>query len=440
MDNPKPTMLPFSDSFISGLTSTSLASASAHSLLPPTQKSTLKLNIRPTISVQLFKAIEDGNTWKFEYLTNCGASLDSFVSSAGYKVLVKALHIDDSKKRLVMFKKLLDLGADVRDVDNITKRDVLMWSVFLNRSREVSLILESDGAMDIDLQRKDADGNTSLHYAVLHNNSRNLKKLCQLMRKYDLSVDIKDQSGFTPYLHSVREGKDDCAVTLLQYGGANRGIHDSAVHASDHTWRSFGENSRRHQQTSINRKRASIYKYMGRLPELRAANFDSNNVRVIHSQREHEKLGSLYRENTKMRIKNKFQLPPIPSIDLIESIPELRSAPAIKSEKTDLAVSKTSKQDISALLGLYAEQHMTATRKSAPPTREVDLSDDEGDSDLDFNVLCLPKKKRETKVSICSVVSNRRRSCISTSPAPSGRMSSSSTVITTEGGSCVDAI
>jgi hypothetical protein len=423
--------------------------SSIYTPLPPRTRSPAKASTsRPLTSVQLFHAIEEGNAWKLQYMAKRGYCIDSFVSPSGHNALATALEIQDPRRRLRMFKKLIELGADVGSVDGSFSRDVLMWAAFLNRAKEVSVVLQSEGAINLDLQRRDVDGYTSLHYAVLHNNIRVLEQLCALMKKYAISVDITDQFGFTPYLQAVREGKTECADMLVVVGGADRGIHDAENHASDATWRSVGEKHREKQNKAINQKRAAVYRSMGRLPELRAANFDSYNVKVVHSQKERQRLRGLYRDNTKMRITKRFQLPPLYSSvaendgneEEEDEMRQLRSAPIRIEDRTPPQhrpqLTSNSKQELSKLLDIYVDQHMTAALKSAPVARRFDPAEEALSTiSLEVDTALLPKRRREKKVSICSVTSNRRRSLLSTSPAPSmGRMSVASTIRTTEDG------
>ena len=61
-------------------------------------------------------------------------------------------------------------------------------------------------AGDINLQEKDNEGHTALHYAVMAGHMDIVVALVDMHRKFGVSVDVADKMGLTPYLHAKRLG------------------------------------------------------------------------------------------------------------------------------------------------------------------------------------------------------------------------------------------
>jgi|SaaInlV_150m_DNA_2_1039686.scaffolds.fasta_scaffold24619_2 ankyrin repeat protein len=98
--------------------------------------------------------------------------------------------------------KALDPRSSVNELDDDSMTP-LMYAVFLIPSTEtlviVGMLIKYEG---IDLNVKDAFGNTALHHAVANNN---LQAIEQLLNAPGIDIAIKNDEHETPYQHAVRE-------------------------------------------------------------------------------------------------------------------------------------------------------------------------------------------------------------------------------------------
>lgn len=135
-------------------------------------------------------------------------------------VLLTALRIEHPNKRKVMFRFLLKHGANYNEVDMDSGRDILTWASYLKRETQVIELLDNYLG-DICLYRKDRYGCSSLHYAVRHRLKNAVSKLCAAMVKYNLSVDIVNRDGDTPYLIAKKSNYFDMIAILVNIGNAS---------------------------------------------------------------------------------------------------------------------------------------------------------------------------------------------------------------------------
>ena len=232
----------------------------------------------------LFAAVENCDQWRANFLLDRGIRVN-MKDSNGENVLVTALYIEHDKKRHNMFRWLLSKGADIMTISKTSGRDILLWATYLNRTAEVNLILSDIGG-ELDLKRKDLMGFTALHYCTFYDCYAMLKNICLYMRRFDISVDIPDAEGMTPYLLARRLGHNECAHILKDIGMACPYMGDKKTGQSQHFWDTLGDWERSMKREKEKAMEVGMYKRMGRLPQLIKARYDTDRIKLVPSMTE----------------------------------------------------------------------------------------------------------------------------------------------------------
>ena len=112
--------------------------------------------------------------------------------------------------------------------------------------------------LEYDFQHKDSEGYTLLHHATINNMVDIVKLVVQRLRRYYISVDIPDSSGYTPYLYAKELGHDEIAGILESVG------------ASIHVQRRSANNNRKTFVRKLSYTPQIVQlKVKGQLPQLR---------------------------------------------------------------------------------------------------------------------------------------------------------------------------
>ena len=238
----------------------------------------------------LFEAVTGCHFKQLQFLVESGLSVNH-KNASGLHTLVAALQIDKPTKRERMLRYLIRHKANCRAVDSETGRDVFTWACFLGRTTEAQLVMRYVED-DFDFHKKDVYGRTALHYATMRGNADLVTFICNKMAKYELTVDVRDDEGFTPFLIAKRLGFDDCANVLLSVGMASPYQFDQKQRKMGHDWEAEGVREHFSNLSQTNRKKVSMYKTLGRLPELRRASFDSSKVKVVKSRKDRKFLAN----------------------------------------------------------------------------------------------------------------------------------------------------
>ena len=238
----------------------------------------------------LENAIRDCRFQQLRFLVDSGLSVNH-KNRIGQHSLVTALHIENPEKRWKMFQFLLQHKADFKAYDPVTKRDVLLWAVFLDRKEEAKLIMQKLSG-DIDYHTKDKFGRGVIHYATMRGNEDLLKYIVQTMRKYDVNVDIRDGEGFTPYILAKRLGYQACVDILLTYGDASPHQIDQSQKKTAFQWESEGQKEKENFLKTDKEKKIATYKLLGRLPQLKEAHFDVSRVDIVESYKDRNLLST----------------------------------------------------------------------------------------------------------------------------------------------------
>lgn len=241
----------------------------------------------------LWNAVKDCHFQHLKFLVDSGLSVNQR-NTNGQHTLIAALNIEDDEKRLRMFRYLLSRKADFRAFDRTTGRDILMWAVFLNKQAEAEItMLELAG--DINFHKKDKYGRTIVHYATMRGNTDLLQSIVTQMKKFDVSVDIPDNEGFTPYMLAKRLGYDACAEILLTEGEASPHIFDKN-RKTIFQWADEGQKEQLDHLNDDKDKKISTYKLLGRLPALREAQFEVSQVQIVPSYKDKQLLDNAIKE------------------------------------------------------------------------------------------------------------------------------------------------
>jgi hypothetical protein len=160
-------------------------------------------------------------------------------SKDGRNGLFYALDINNSHKRCRMIKYCLDHGINALQKDNINGYTVLNETIARQQIDSFQLIL-AEVSGEIDWHSFDIHGRTILHQAVESNNITIIENLLTIMNRYNVSVDLVDKNGLTPYLLAKKLHLPDMADVLLKKGHASRQKCDSKTHLGAREWENIG--------------------------------------------------------------------------------------------------------------------------------------------------------------------------------------------------------
>lgn len=146
--------------------------------------------------------------------------------------LMHACLIDKQNVAVRIVRMLVDRGAKIRTKDK-HDRTALSYACMTGKEKVVEILLED---IEYDINAKDEDGNTPLMYAAMSGNAAALRTLLQVLMKYRLSVDLRNNKGFSAYLLAAKMGHFYCAHILKTEGYASYGIRDSEYFLSDKEW------------------------------------------------------------------------------------------------------------------------------------------------------------------------------------------------------------
>jgi hypothetical protein len=245
---------------------------------------------------------------------------------------------------LLRARYLIQHGADTAAFDVVTRRDVLTWSCFLDRTPEALRIMAEQSG-DTDFQRRDSQGRTALHYATVNGNLALVTAIVTYMRKYNIPMDIRDEDGFTPYILARRLGQTEAAKVLAN-GGASTQLMDSKNHRSVREW-SWIKDREKSFMVHKNQDRAlGTYKILGRLPEIKAAKFNPEEVKIVKSKVDKNFLHQSYLETSRNKSRDLFRQKTWLDFDKLKarhtrSLPELKDLQRLQTEETRLVLPKT---------------------------------------------------------------------------------------------------
>lgn len=133
---------------------------------------------------------------------------------------------------------------------------------------------------EVDVNRKDLDGLTALHHAVVGGHLEVVRILCCAMRKYGLSFEVVDPLGLTPFLCACRYGRHDIA-SLLAASGANVSGADGQRFLGADDWTKIGKQEQRNRFRKELRHKISHFMIKG--VYLTAGNRQLNHLGIFYT-------------------------------------------------------------------------------------------------------------------------------------------------------------
>ena len=173
--------------------------------------------------IRLTEAITNGRLYQTKMILTDVTNLN-YLDDEGMSPLMRAFKLEDSKHRTrtAMVKLLLHHNADVNLRDK-NGQHVLNLACKMNKFDLVNLLL-TKCLQDVELTSQDHKGNTPLIYAVINNNINMVKLLVNVLKKFSLSVDQRNNHDKTAYLKALELGFNECTIILSQVGKASQDI------------------------------------------------------------------------------------------------------------------------------------------------------------------------------------------------------------------------
>ncbi|CAF0734478.1 unnamed protein product [Adineta steineri] len=106
--------------------------------------------------------------------------------------------------------------------------NILMYTLRYQRYKLFDFLL-NDISLDINLQSKDQQGNTILHYAIIYanHNIQIIENLIEKFNKFAIDTDERNIFGFTPLLLAAFCGRYNIVMTLLNKTDASPFVRDN---------------------------------------------------------------------------------------------------------------------------------------------------------------------------------------------------------------------
>lgn len=168
----------------------------------------------------LVEAAKQGRIFMVNYLLESNRVDINERDKDGQTPLINACLLADkmAATRRKLTRLFLSRNADVNLADN-SGRNALMWACHLAKI-DVVKILFGRSLMDLDFTCVDQDGNTALHYVSAAGNYTLTSMLVEAMKRFDVSLDRRNNDGMTPLLAATKNAKEMCAKVLLQNGAS----------------------------------------------------------------------------------------------------------------------------------------------------------------------------------------------------------------------------
>ncbi len=146
---------------------------------------------------------------QIQLLLSVGINVNS-QDDVGRTPLMMACFMRNLKHRTMVCELLLEHGANIELLDMFNRNTIMYACATRNQYLLEKLLL----FMDSDMNHTDKDGNTSLMYAAIEGDPRILKMIMDKLKKYGLSMDMRNKRGFTAYLLALKNGNIECANIL----------------------------------------------------------------------------------------------------------------------------------------------------------------------------------------------------------------------------------
>lgn len=129
-----------------------------------------------------------------------------------------ACFISDRQKRMMIFKILLEHGADPVLID-VHGRNCIMYACAMRLKREVEMLIRD---CDYDLNAADIYGDTMLHVCARTGDTKVLGLVLREMQRYKKNISPQNNCYLTPLSLAIMNGHSEAAKILHQAGGHPR--------------------------------------------------------------------------------------------------------------------------------------------------------------------------------------------------------------------------
>lgn len=169
----------------------------------------------------MFVAIKQGNYTKaISFLDYNPEDVNQWCDKEERTALIHCAFIKEEGKGVGLATALLQTGARVATRDKYGL-NTLHYACINQRVQLVSVLLNS---LDCHVNAKcKRTGNTALHFTATNGNSNIARQLIQQLKRYHLSMEVKNRDGLTPLQVAVQAESHE-VVQLLVEAGAERSV------------------------------------------------------------------------------------------------------------------------------------------------------------------------------------------------------------------------
>ncbi len=235
------------------------------------------------VDTDLYSAARWGHIDKIKNLITKGPTQEGI--NAAFRTALTSRSLDSEKRRTVL-ALLIEGGADVNQKDK-SGNPLLLAVAKVNNPRLLEFLLQKGGKADLSSElggsqlihsasfegnkgnvevllrygaqadARSSSGNTPLHSAAVRGNIMSIE-VAKLLLAENADVNALTKSGWTPLMLTVRNGKYEFAVFLLE-NGADPNIETEKGHRSLDIVKAYYERVRNHESINV-RKKAEGYK------------------------------------------------------------------------------------------------------------------------------------------------------------------------------------
>ncbi len=178
----------------------------------------------------LHNAIMEDRIRQVELLLSVGINVNA-QDELGRTPLMTACFMRNVKRRETVCDLLLQYNANVERLDKFN-RNTIMYAC---ATRNIHLLEKLLEFIDSDMNHADLDGITCLMYAAIEGDPRVLRIILSKLTQYGVSLDVRDNRGFTAYLLALKHGNIKCA-DILRKSGASVNVFDLENHWDAEQW------------------------------------------------------------------------------------------------------------------------------------------------------------------------------------------------------------
>ena len=180
----------------------------------------------------MHQAIVDGRVHQLRLLLIKHKDAIDVQDLYGRSPLIICALLGDQRKGNKMAELLMKASAALNSKD-ILGRTALFYGVINANEGIVRKILSEDVTC---LREEDNEGNTALHHAAITGNPRIVKLLVDILVKFNLPVDHKNEKGYTALLIACKHANFIAAFIIYMFGDASCSVRDSEFYRTPLQW------------------------------------------------------------------------------------------------------------------------------------------------------------------------------------------------------------